>query len=286
MKGSGRAEERLENIQSVEPILNALRTVSQASMQTARRKLGGAARYGREILELASWLPGEAPGRMQAGARRRTLLVVLGSDRGLCGTFNTDLVEALSGLLAQMDEERREALVWVLGHRLKSSLDREEILVDHAEGFAESTVPDFQRALQLAESIQAGFKEGRFGRVLIILNKRLQAERTRSEVEQLLPMKMKDIQGKAERWPPPILETDPEELRERIRKQALEVNLYRFLLTSSAAEHAARFHLLENASQNMERLTEELEMEVQLARQQAITTEMMDLIAAAGLIKT
>ncbi|MBS3753495.1 MAG: F0F1 ATP synthase subunit gamma [Anaerolineales bacterium] len=285
MKGSGRAEERLENIQSVEPILNALRTVSQASMQTARRKLEGAARYGSEILELASWLPGEAPGRMQAGARRRTLLVVLGSDRGLCGTFNSDLVEVLSDLLAQMEEERREVEVWILGHRLKSSLDREEILVDHVEGFAEGSVPDFQRALRLAESIQAGFKEGRFGRVLILMNKRLQAERTRSEVEQLLPMKMKDVQGKAERWPPPILETDPEELRERIRKQAVEVNLYRFLLISSAAEHAARFHLLENASQNMERLTEELEMEVQLARQQAITTEMMDLIAAAGLIK-
>ncbi|MBS3750770.1 MAG: F0F1 ATP synthase subunit gamma [Anaerolineales bacterium] len=285
MKGSGRAEERLENIQSVEPILNALRTVSQASMQTARRKLEGAARYGSEILELASWLPGEAPGRMQAGARRRALLVVLGSDRGLCGTFNSDLVEVLSDLLAQMEEERREVEVWILGHRLKSSLDREEILVDHVEGFAEGSVPDFQRALRLAESIQAGFKEGRFGRVLILMNKRLQAEQTRSEVEQLLPMKMKDVQGKAERWPPPILETDPEELRERIRKQAVEVNLYRFLLISSAAEHAARFHLLENASQNMERLTEELEMEVQLARQQAITTEMMDLIAAAGLIK-
>jgi F-type H+-transporting ATPase subunit gamma len=222
---------------------------------------------------------------MQAGARRRTLLVVLGSDRGLCGTFNSDLVEALSGLLSQMEEERREAEVWILGHRLKASLDREEIPVDHVEGFAKGSVPDFRRALRLAESIQAGFKEGRFDRVLILMNKRLQAERTRSEVEQLLPVKMKDIQGKAERWPPPILETDPEELRERIRKQAVEVNLYRFLLTSSAAEHAARFHLLENASQNMERLTEELEMEVQLARQQAITTEMMDLIAAAGLIK-
>jgi len=286
MADSGRAEERLENIQSVEPILNALRTVSQASVQTARRKLGGAARYGRDLLELASCLPGDGPDRMQVEARRRTLLVTLGSDRGLCGTFNSDLVEVLSEQLAQIEAEGREVEVWVLGHRLKISLDREEVRVDHAEGFAEGSVPDFQRAYRLAESIQAGFREGRFGRVFVIMNQRLRAERTRSEVEQLLPMKLEDIQGEVERWPPPILETDPESLRERIRRQAVEVNLYRFMLTSSAAEHAARFHLLENASQNMERLSEELEMEVQLARQQAITTEMMDLIAAAGLIKS
>lgn len=286
MAGLGRAEERLENIQSVEPILSALRTVSQASMQTARRKLTGAARYGRSLLELASWLPGERPDRREEEDRERTLLIALGSDRGLCGTFNSDLAEALAGQMEQIEDEGRGAEVWVLGLRLRTTLAQEEIRVDHGERFAEGSVPDFQRAYRLAEKIQAGVSGGHFDRVLMILNQRLRADRMRSVVEQLLPVKLADREGEAERWPPPILETDPEGLRARIRRQAVEVNLYRFLLASSAAEHTARYHLLEDASQSMDRLSEELEMEVQLARQQAITTEMMDLIAAAGLIKS
>lgn len=286
MAGLGRASERLENIQSVEPILNALRTVSQASMQAARRRWEDAARYGRELLELASWLPEEVPDRAEAPPGG-TLLMALGSDRGLCGSFNTDLAEAVVDHLSYELDPEQEVELWALGSRLQAALGQLGIQPDREERFAEGSVPDFPRALRLAEEIQDGVQEGRFQRVRMIFNQQVRADRNRPVVEQLLPVELAEEPepGKHERWPPPILETDPGGLGRRIRVQAVQVNLYRFMLTSSAAEHAARFRLLEDASQNMDRLTEELEMEIQLARQQAITTEMMDLIAAAGLLK-
>ncbi len=289
MAGMERAEERLENIESVEPILSALRTVSQASMQTARRKAEGALRYGRDLLDLASWLPEEPPDRVLGeGEEDRTLLVVLGSDRGLCGTFNHDVVEVLAEQFAEEEGRGRRVEIWARGLRLRIALAERDITPDRGERFAEGSVPDFQHAYTLAEEIQSGVREDRFNRVLIVINRQVRADRIRPTVEQLLPLELANFQGQGEkdRWPPPILETDPEGLRERIRRQALEVNLYRLLLRSSAAEHAARFYLLEDAAQNMDRLTEELEMEVQLSRQQAITNEMMDLIVAAGLIKS
>ena len=291
MAGAGRAEERLENIESVEPILSALRSVSQASMQAARRRAEGAERYGRELLGLAGWLPEPAreqeDGEEEEGeVRAGTLLIALGSDRGLCGPFNQDVVNALADQLAGVEAEGRRAEVWALGLRLRYPLAELEIRPERGERFAEGSVPDFERAYQLAEGIQAGVRQGWYDRVRLILNRPLRADRTRTQVEQLLPLELEEEDLGKDSWPPPIVETDPEGLRERIRRQALEVNLYWYLLRSSAAEHTARFHLLEDAAQNMDRLTEELEMEVQLARQQAITTEMMDLIAAAGLIKS
>ena len=289
MAGSGRAEERLENIESVEPILSALRSVSQAGMQAARRRAEGAERYGRDLLALAGWLP--EPDRKRADeeegeVRPGTLLIALGSDRGLCGPFNQHVVEALADQLADVKEEGRSAEIWALGLRLRYPLAELGIRPERGERFTEGSVPNFERAYQLAEGIQAGVRQGWYDRVLLILNRQLRADRTRTGVEQLLPLELEEEGMVRDSWPPPILETDPAGLRDRIRRQALEVNLYRYLLRSSAAEHAARFYLLEDAAQNMDRLTEELEMEVQLARQQAITTEMMDLIAAAGLIKS
>ena len=289
MAGSGRAQERLENIQSVEPILSALRTVSQASMQNARRRLQGASRYGQDLVEMASWLPEEDQGDEPVEeAAARTLVIVLGSDRGLVGTFNNDAVDALVGKLAALGEQGDEVETWALGQRLKAPLAREEIAPDREERFAPGSVPGYQRAYDLAGLIQERVQEGGVDRVLVVFNRLVRADRARPVIEQLLPVALARYQGggDAPDWPPPILDTDPEGLRARIERQALEVNLYRLLLTSSAAEHATRFHLLEDAAQNMDRLTEELEMEVQLMRQQAITTEMMDLITAAGLIKS
>ncbi len=287
MTVSGRTEERLENIQSVEPILSALRTVSQASMQTARRRLQGAARYGQDLAEMAGWLPEENQREESEGEKApRTLLIVLGSDRGLCGTFNDEAVSALARELTDLEDGEERTAVWALGQRLRSPLFRVGIQPERRERFSLGGVPDYQRAYQAAGWIASEIQKNGLDRVLVVLNRLVRADRAWPAVEQLFPVQIENGQGNGEHWPPPILESDPRILQQRIQRQALEVNLYRLLLISANAEHATRFHLLENAAQNMERLTVELEMEVQLARQQAITTEMMDLMSGSGLIKT
>jgi F-type H+-transporting ATPase subunit gamma len=258
-------------------------------MQTARRKLAGAARYGRDLLELASWLSGED--RIQDladGHGKKTLLIALGSDRGLCGPFNRQVAEALQGQEKQIRDQGGETRLWALGMRLRSPLAQMEISPDYEERFASGSVPDYQQTYFLAERIRAEVQEEHCGRVLVVFNRLVRANQARPVVEQLVPVELKGFHDGVEEksWPRPIVETDPEGLLERIRLQAVEINLYRYLLSSSAAEHAIRFHLLEDAAQNMDRLIEELEMDIQLARQQAITTEMMDLIAAAGLLKS
>lgn len=88
----------------------------------------------------------------------------------------------------------------------------------------------------------------------------------------------------AERWPPPIVETDPVSLYTRIVEQRTAVSLYGRLLESATAEHSARHQILEEAAQNANRLIAELTLAAQLARQHEITQEMQELAAGAGLI--
>jgi ATP synthase F1 gamma subunit len=85
-------------------------------------------------------------------------------------------------------------------------------------------------------------------------------------------------------WPPPIIETDPLSLYTRVVEQWAAVSLYGLLLESAAAVHSARFQLMEAATQNADRLIDELTLTVQTARQQAITQEMQELAVGAGLV--
>jgi len=290
MDGINRPEERLENILSVDPILSALRSVSQASMQSARRQLSTVERYGNDLFELTAWLPRNVPGlgSGEEEAQPRTLIIALGSDRGLCGTFNSELAEELLNQQRKLKSLLREFETWVLGLRLNTALDHVGIHPDRAERFARGSIPEFQKVHRLSQMMLEKYQQGHFDRAVVLFNQHRRGGRFSTALKQLLPMNQEELREQAEEdaWPPPIIETDPERLLRRLLIQAVEINLFSYMLASSEAEHVTRFHILEDAAQNTDRLIEELQMEVQLARQQAITTEMLDLVAAAGLIKS
>lgn len=288
MSNAGRAETRLNNIQAVEPILNALRTVSQGSMHAARKKLRDVERYRDELVELVTWLPPDVqPSKADPDSTEgRVLIVALGSDRGLCGSFNKDTVERL----LQKEKEYRasgfEVNVWSLGLRLTTNLERIGLTPDHTERFTRRAVPVYKKADRLARRMLEDFERGKYQSVVVMFNENPRGDQKEISPHLLLPadMSLAEKQGRSEMWPPPIIETDADSLFERILDQVVVIKFYSFLLASSASEHAMRYRLLENATQNIERLTEELQMDVQRARQQAITTEMSELAAAAGLI--
>lgn len=290
MSDPARAERRLENIQAVEPILSALRTVSQGSMQAARKRLTAVRKYEKELLEISSWIPAGAAlsHPEQKKGRDRALFLALGSDRGLCARFNRDTAERLGRERNQFQNAGKEVEVWSLGLRLTTGLEQIGISPGFEERFARRAVPEFEQADRLAGRMRERFRRGRYQEVFVFYNRESKPGQYQQITERLLPRKIDRNSEKVpeEIWPPPIIETPPESILEQLLEQLVMINLYVFMLASSASEHNVRFHLLEDAAQNTERLTEELLMQVQRARQEAITTEMVELAAAAGLIKS
>ncbi len=288
MSDAGRAETRLNNIRAVEPILSALRTVSQGSMHAARKRLGDVERYRDELLDLMAWLPPDVkPAKAEATmTEARVLIVALGSDRGLCGSFNKDTAERVLQQKRHYQASGLEVEVWSLGRRLTTELKAFDLTPDHEERFTRRAVPVYKKADRLVKRMLADVEQGKYQKVELIYNDRPSAEQKEITPRLLLPadMSLAQKQGQKEIWPPPIIETGADSLLERILNQAVVIRFYSFLLASSASEHTVRYRLLEDATQNIERLTEELQMDVQRARQQAITTEMSELAAAAGLI--
>lgn len=129
------------------------------------------------------------------------------------------------------------------------------------------------------------YEAGQVDQVGVLYNAYLGVGQYRPQWTQLMPPPMSfDGVGTEEYWPPPIIETDPLAIFAQISRQLTAISLYGLLLESATTEHSARYQLMEDATQNAERLIEELTQELRAARRHAITQEMLQLVTGAGLL--
>ena len=327
MESLERAENRLANIRTVEPILSALRTISLGSWQAVLKQRNDVRSYEERLATvLATLLPhlstarrtvrpplssppvggkemglplvgkdGRFPlGRKEGeaspslgGRERGTRIAVLvvGSERGLCGRFNAAVVERTERYLAEQEATGAQVELLALGARATRILRRRKWLLVWSDALSVTSLPSYRLAFDITHRWLTRYEGRELDAVDLVYNAYRGTARYEPTVVRLIPPTLStSVPPDALVWPPPIIETDPLSLYARVAEQWTAVSLYRLLLDSAAAEHSTRYQLMEAASQNAERLISELTLRVQTARQQAITQEMIELAAGAGLI--
>jgi F-type H+-transporting ATPase subunit gamma len=147
-----------------------------------------------------------------------------------------------------------------------------------------TTLPSSDLAHELTQAWLVRYEQKELDAVDVIYNAYRRAGVYEPTSFHLLPPELSSVTAKSEPWPPPYIDTDPVALYTRLALLWMTTELYRILLDSAAAEHSARFQLMEGATQNSARLINELTLALQSARQQAITSEMQELAAGAGLL--
>ena len=295
MEDLERAENRLDDIRAVEPILSALRTISLGSWQAALKRKDGVRRYAER---LAATLPAllshiSPPSSPPMGGKEggmRVVALVVGSERGLCGRFNAAVVECTERYLAEQETAGAQVELIVMGTRAARIFRRREAAPASSATLPVTGLPSYRLVFDLTRRWLARYEEHELDAVDLIHNAYHGTGRYEPAVVRLIPSTLPapgppdGRRSLTEPWPSPIIETDPLSLYARVVEQLTAARLYELLLESAAAEHSARFQLMEGATQNAERLIEELTLTVQTARQQAITQEMQELAAGAGLI--
>ncbi len=295
MENLERAETRLDNICTVEPILSALRTISLGNWQAALKRKDGVRRY---VERLAAMLPALLPHLPPPfippnGGERgeaRIVALVVGSERGLCGRFNAAVVERAGQYLAEQEAEGAQVELMALGTRTARILRRRGGAAALSAALPVTALPPYRLAFDLTRRWLARYEERELDAVDLVYNAYHGTARYEPTVARLIPPTLPapgppdGSRSLTEPWLPPIIETDPLSLYARVVEQWAAVSLYGLLLDSAAAEHSARYQLMEGATQNAERMIEELTLAVQTARQQAITQEMQELAVGAGLI--
>lgn len=290
MEDLERAEKRLDDIRTVEPILNALRTISLGSWQAALKGREGVRRYAERLAAVLPALSPHIPPNalpklegMKGGAR--VVALAVGSGRGLCGRFNTAVIERTERYLAEQKAAGTQVELVVMGRHTARIFRRRRRAMAAPAVLPIIGRPPYRMALDLTRRWLARHEEGELDAVYLIHNAYRGTGRYEPTVVRLIPpMLPTSPEAATLPWPPPIIETDPLSLYARVVEQWTAARLYGLLLESAAAEHSARYQLMEAATQSAERLIDELTLVVQTARRQAITQEMQELAAGAGLL--
>ena len=292
MEALDRAQTRLSNIQSVQPILSALRTISLGSWQAAQKQQRVAQLYHSQ---LQAMLPAVLPHLPEARNRATStsvsvsqkVLLVIGSERGLCGRFNHLPAEHAEKILKQKGGHNASIQVVALGSRLARTLRQRGISFDQLLKMPKTLSDINGLADQLTNRWLIYYEECEIDQVEVLFNAYRGIGQYRHKMVTLIPPPLGPADGDQNEatWPPPIIETDPLRLYAAIVARLIAATLYRVMLESAAAEHSARYQLMEAATQNTERLIESLSIDIQAARRQAITQEMQILASGAGLLK-
>jgi len=304
-----KAESRLDNVRKVKPILAALRTISLGSWQLARNRRAGLASYSQRLADVLPVVLTHAarqgrsnrvrgsgrPARSgavsseQEGASRAEVLVI-GSERGLCGRYNKVLLEQLRSHLAGQTVGSDVAIA-----ALGSRLDRDLRVAGYTPVWTKPTsitaLPSFGLASDLVTDWLCRYEAYELDVVDVVYNVDKGAGTYEPSVTRLIPPELPRRDARRHLAVAPalpadevIVATDAARLYVQIVEQWTAVTMYGLLLEGALTEHSARYQLMESATQNAGGLEDELILVVQSARRQSITREMQELAIGAGLL--
>lgn len=283
-----RLRARLDNIQAVEPILSALRSISSGTRLLALKNADSVKRYQQDLARIVALilgsLPGDAPPlRERRSGPHKVQLLAIGSERGLCGAFNEALVASADQLQRELTAGGARVGLWVLGARAERAFRSRGIEPAWSGHLSLTALPSLNLAHGLVSRWLRAYTARQVDAVEVVYNRHRGLASYEPGSIRLLPPELPVLpEGEPDLLP--LVETDPQHLLWRALKLWLSAKLHAVLLDSAAAEHTVRYQLMDGAAENAQRLIEELELFLQVARQQAITSEMQDLASGAGLL--
>ena len=292
MEDIERIKERLDNIRSVEPIITSLRTISAGAWRQALRRREATGMYLENLsATLGGLLSGVSAELIHnkgvvdsLSSPQRVIMLVIASERGLCGAFNDVILDGALNLLQQQRMVSDQVQVITIGERARLCVSTHYELLDHISLPMTRVVP-FSAVRDLALDLQNQVFSGQVDAVYTISTDYASTEVLPPKARVWLPVERDTLDVSSEAWPPPIVEGDRQRLVAHTLEEVALLRLYRAFIESAAAEQAARFRAMEAASTNLVRLIEELTLTYHTARQQAITTEMIELATSAGLLR-
>jgi F-type H+-transporting ATPase subunit gamma len=283
---------RIRSVKSTQQITSAMKLVAAAKLRRAQERILAARPYSRKMLEVLSSLARRARAdRHPLLARRpeeRVVVVVITADKGLCGSFNTNILnrarEVLDGLrdrAVQVDLVGRKARDWFRRRRYATR----RVMVDL---FRNVTL---DQARGIAGDLMRAFAASEIDAVHLVYNEFKSILQQRVVVETLLPIP-RDIFGAgafaaAEGGAPEdyIYEPAGRDLFETLLPKHVEIQVYHALLESAAAEQAARMTAMDNATGNAEEMIATLTLQMNKIRQASITKEILEVVSGAEALR-
>ncbi|QQR98989.1 MAG: ATP synthase F1 subunit gamma [Sphingobacteriales bacterium] len=282
---------RIGSVKSTIQITKAMKMVSAAKLKRATDRIVQIRPYADQLSEVLQNLVANLQGEVNISyAEERTinkvLIVVITSDKGLCGAFNANTLKATKNLLsekyADLNAEGKVDLL-TIGKRAfegfktgsKGYVNKDFVNIFHHL--------NFEDAAKAAEYIMYAFEQKVYDRVDVVYGKFKNAGTQINTVEQFLPISTENT-GAAKKKADYIFEPEQEKILKDLVPKILKTQFFRYLLDSNASEHGARMTAMDKATENANELLKTLNIMYNRARQAAITTELSEIVSGAAAL--
>src|SRR5262245_9988158 len=275
---------RIRSVKNTQQLTKAMKTVSAAKLRRAQERVFSARPYAeqlkRVLANLTAKIENVAHPLLEIRPEERILLVVITADRGLCGAFNTNVLRAASSFLRE--HGGKKVILATVGRKGRDFFRRRGIPI----GFEFVNIfskLDYGHARDISEAIAKAYSDADVDAVYIVCNEFKSVIQQRIALEKVLPLTSLDVEpaaGEIEY----IFEQPPQEIFNRLLPRYLEVQIYRSLLESAAAEHGARMASMDAATRNAGEMIDMLTLNMNRIRQAAITKEIIEVVSGAGAL--
>jgi F-type H+-transporting ATPase subunit gamma len=277
---------RIKSTQSTQQITKAMKMVSAAKLRRAQDAITQMRPYARKLQDMLSNIIGSLEGDMNlALAETRpvnnVLLIVITSDRGLCGGYNANVVKLAKATIAEKYPTQK-ITIWNIGKKGFESLSKSgyNTNADYKDIFLNLTFNNVQAA---AKAAMDAFANKEFDAIEIIYSEFKNAATQEFKAEPFLPIPK--IAKKANQKKTDfIFEPQKETLVAELMPKILNTQLFKAVLDANASEHGARMTAMDKASENANELLKSLKISYNRARQAAITTELTEIVSGAAAL--
>lgn len=281
-------KKRIGSVKNTRQITKAMKMVSAAKLRRAQENVVAARPYAKKMVEvlqsLAACTEGDQHPLLEKREAKKLLLVLVTSDRGLCGGFNTNICKAADRFMKEKQGEFEQISLMTVGRKgFEYFKTRNANIYKNFPNVLAK--PNYALAATLGQEVIEAFTGGEFDQVILLFNAFRTVMSQDITFQQLLPVEP-EAKSVAEETPVEyIYEPSVAELLGEILPKNIEVQLFKAMLESVAAEHGARMTAMDSASKNASEMIGKLTLQYNRARQAAITTELMEIISGAESIK-
>ncbi len=291
---------KIGSVKNIGKITRAMELVSVSKMKKAVQRATVSRHYAAKALEILENLSKHRTVRhplLQEGTGKGILMIVVSSNKGLCGGYNVNIFKAVSSFLKKRNDKENTALVAVGKYSERASRALKTKLAASFIDIGED--PQWNDTKVIADLVLQEFLSGQYTEVVLVYTRYESALSYAPVVQELLPvrkstvadfqdtvgsMKNKEPEIKREDMSEYLFEPAEDELLNAILPRLVESQVYQAILEARASEHSARMFAMKNASDNAKSLVEDLTLSYNQARQGAITQEISEIAAGADAL--
>jgi F-type H+-transporting ATPase subunit gamma len=283
---------RIKSVQSTKKITKAMELISASRIAKAQERVAAARPYSERITDVirnlaAAGAGGDSPLLNPRAEVTTVAYVVVAADRGLAGGYNSTVIRAAERAMAQDQAEGRQTALITVGKKATGYFRfRGWEIAASFTGFSDS--PSYEDAREVATYVAERFDSGEYSSVQLAYTQFLSMGSQVARVAPYMPLDTTSLEERPDADGPPAdyeFEPAPAVILDRLLPRYAEARLYAALLDAAASEHAARQRAMKSATENAEEMIIKLSRVMNRARQDAITTEIMEIVGGAEALR-